>query len=128
MIPESHLDLVQRPILAHLATIMEDGSPQITPVWIDYDGSLLLVNTAAGRKKERNMRERPSVALDIVDPDNASRKLMIMGRVIEATADGAEEHIDRLSQRYLGVPTYPSRVPGETRLIVKIEPERVIAQ
>ncbi|GCE50184.1 PPOX class probable F420-dependent enzyme [Thermosporothrix hazakensis] len=128
MIPESHLDLVQRPILAHLATIMEDGSPQITPVWIDYDGSLLLVNTAAGRKKERNMRERPAVALDIVDPDNASRKLMIMGRVIEATADGTEEHIDRLSQRYLGVPTYPSRVPGETRLIVKIEPERVIAQ
>ncbi|QBD76919.1 PPOX class F420-dependent oxidoreductase [Ktedonosporobacter rubrisoli] len=127
-IPSSHLDLLHKPVLGHLATLMPDGSPQITPVWIDYDGTYLLVNTAQGRVKDRNMRQRPQVALDIVDPANPSRKMIIRGRVLDVTAEGADAHIDRLSQRYVGTETYPSRIPGEIRVIVKILPEKIFAE
>lgn len=125
-IPASHLDLFCKRALGHLATLMPDGRPHVTPVWIDYDGTCLLVNTARGRRKELNVRQRPWVALDITDPDNLSRRLIIQGKVIEATTDNAEEHLVRLSQRYLGLETYPSRVPDEVRVILKIQPEQVL--
>jgi len=104
---------------------MPDGSPQVTPVWCDFDGAHVLVNSARGRVKDRNMRRDPRVALVILDPDNPYRYLEVRGRVVEITEDGAEAHIDRLAQKYLGVERYPYRQPGEVRVLYKIRPERV---
>jgi PPOX class probable F420-dependent enzyme len=125
-IPHEFLDLFEKPSLSHLATLMPDGSPHISPVWVDYDGHYILINTAIGRRKEMNMRERPQVALDIVDPENPFRFLSIKGRVVEITEEGANEHRDRLDTRYLGITTYPHRDPLEIRCICKIVPERII--
>ena len=124
-IPREFLDLFEKPSLSHLATLMPDGSPHVSPVWVDYDGHYLLINTAKGRRKELNMRERPQVALDIVDPDNPFRFLSLRGRVVEITEEGANEHRDQLDTRYLGITTYPIRDPQETRCICKIVPERI---
>ena len=125
-IPHEFLDLFEKPSLSHLATLMPDGSPHVSPVWIDYDGQYILINTAKGRRKEINMRERPQVALDIVDPENPFRFLSIRGRVVEITEEGANEHRDRLDTRYLGITKYPPRDPQEIRVICKILPERII--
>jgi PPOX class probable F420-dependent enzyme len=122
-IPHEFLDLFEKPSLSHLATLMPDGSPQVSPVWVDYDGQYILINTAKGRRKEINMRERPQIALDIVDPENPFRFLSIRGRVVEITEEGANEHRDRLDTRYLGITTYPIRDPQEIRHICKILPE-----
>ena len=125
VIPEKYLDLFQKKAFANLATSMEDGSPQVTPVWCDYDGSNILINTARGRVKDRNMRREPRVALAIMDPDNAYRYLEIRGRVTEATEQGADEHIDKMAKKYLGADKYPYRSAGEVRVIFKIRPEKV---
>jgi len=124
-IPESHLDLFQKRAFAHLGTLMPDGSPQVTPVWIDYDGTYLLVNSAKGRQKDRNMRRKAKVGLDIVDPDNPYRYLGVRGTVVEITEEGADAHIDRLARKYTGAERYGNRRPGEVRVIYKIRPERV---
>jgi PPOX class probable F420-dependent enzyme len=124
-IPGEFQDLFQKKALAHLATIMPDGSPHVTPVWVDYDGEHVLVNSAAGRQKDRNMEQRPQVALDIVDPDNIYRYLGIRGRVVEITEEGADAHIDKLSYKYTGEKTYAGRTPDEVRRIYKIAPEHV---
>ena len=124
-IPHEFLDLFEKPSLSHLATLMPDGSPHVSPVWVDYDGQYILINTAKGRRKEMNMRERPKVALDIVDPENPFRFLSIRGRVVEITEEGANEHRDMLDTRYLGITTYPPRDPQEMRCICKILPERI---
>ena len=125
-IPHEFLDLFEKPSLSHLATLMPDGSPHVSPVWVDYDGQYILINTAKGRRKEANMRERPRVALDIVDPENPFRFLSIRGRVVEITEEGANGHRDRLDTRYLGITQYPSRDPQEIRCLCKILPERII--
>ncbi len=117
--------LLESPNFAHLATVMPDGSPQVTPVWVDYDGAHVLVNTAEGRQKPRNLRREPRVALSVVDQDNAYTWVAIRGRVVELTHENADEHIDRLSKKYLGRDSYPARKAGEQRVIVKIEPEHV---
>lgn len=104
---------------------MPDGSPQVTPVWIDYDGSHLLVNTARGRQKDLNIRRDDRVALSISDPDNAYRRFMVRGRVVEVTEESANEHIDKLAKRYLGKDKYPGHRPDEVRIIYKIKPKRV---
>ncbi len=117
--------LLESPNFAHLATVMPDGSPQVTPVWVDYDGSHVLVNTAEGRQKPRNLRRDPRVALSVVDQGNAYAWVAIRGRVVELTHENADEHIDRLSKKYLGRDSYPARKAGEQRVIVKIEPEHV---
>ena len=127
-IPEAFLDLFEKPILAHLATLMPDGSPQVTPVWIDYDGEHILVNTWPDRAKGRNMLARPQVALDIVDPDDPFRYLSVRGRVVEATEEGAAEHIDTLARRYMGLERYPRHDPNRPRRLYRIVPERVVAQ
>ncbi|HRE27489.1 MAG TPA: PPOX class F420-dependent oxidoreductase [Anaerolineales bacterium] len=101
IIPHDFLDLFQRRSFAHLATVMADGTPQVTPVWIDFDGEYVLVNSHKGRLKDKNMEERPHVAVEISDPDNPYRYIAIRGHVVEITEEGAEEHIDRLSLRYL---------------------------
>jgi PPOX class probable F420-dependent enzyme len=117
--------LLEKPAFAHLATLMRDGSPQVSPVWIDTDGTHLLVNTAEGRIKARNVRRDPRVALSLTDPQNAYSTLLIRGKVVEIRKDGADAHIDKLAKKYLGRDTYPNRRPGEVRIIVVIEPTRI---
>jgi PPOX class probable F420-dependent enzyme len=123
-IPASHLDLLQqKKAFASLATVNPDGTPQVTPVWFDYDGGALRVNTAKGRVKARNMREGAHVALSIMDPDNPYRYVQVRGRVRRVTEEGADRHIDSLTKKYMGQDSYPFRQPGEVRLIVEIAPE-----
>jgi PPOX class probable F420-dependent enzyme len=114
-----------RKALANVGTVMPDGSPQVTPMWFDYDGKLILVNSARGRVKDRNIRRNPAVAVSIVDPDNAYRYVTVRGRVVEITEEGADAHIDRLAQKYLGQDRYPYRRQGEVRVTYKIAPQRV---
>jgi len=118
-------ELLEGPNFAHLATLMPDGSPQVTAVWVDYDGEHVLVNTAEGRVKPRNLRRDPRVALSIVNQQNPYAWAMIRGRAVELTHDNADDHIDKMAKKYLGEDQYPFRQPGEQRLIVKIEPEHV---
>ena len=125
VIPESYRDLVEKKSFAHLATLMPDGGPQVTPVWFEYDGTHILVNSAKGRVKDKNMRRDPRVALAISDPGNPYRHLAVRGKVVEITETGADQHIDRLAKKYLGKDKYPSRQLGEVRVIYKIRPERV---
>jgi hypothetical protein len=124
-IPENFRDLMQKKAFAHLATLMLDGSPQVTPVWFDYDGSSIRINTAKGRVKDKNMRRNGRVALAIQDPDNPYRYLAVRGRVEEVTEAGADAHIDSLAMKYLGQDRYPYRQPGEVRVTYRIRPERV---
>lgn len=124
-IPEAFKDLFAKKAFAHLATVMRDGSPQVTPVWCDFDGTHIRVNSARGRVKDRNMRRNPRVALEVLDPDNAYRHLSVRGRVVEVSEQGADAHIDALAKKYLGVDRYPNRQPGEVRVIYKILPEHV---
>jgi PPOX class probable F420-dependent enzyme len=126
-IPASHADLLtfEKPAFAQLATVNTDGSPQVTPVWVDYDGTHLIVNTAKGRKKANNLERNPRVALAISDPANPYRYLGIQGRVVEMTENGGDAHIDKMAKKYMGKDTYPLRTPDERRVIVKIAPEKV---
>ena len=125
-IPEKYLDLLkQKKAFATLATVMPDGSPQATPVWFDYTGDAIRVNTAKGRVKARNMKEGAPVALSIMDPDNAYRYIQVRGRVRRVTENGADAHIDSLAKKYLGKDKYPFRQPGEQRVIYKIRPDKV---
>ena len=124
-IPEKFRDLFQKKAFAHLATVMADGSPQVTPVWCDYDGTHIRINSAKGRVKDKNMRRQARVALAIMDPENAYRYFAVRGQVVEITEQGADAHIDSLAKKYLGTDTYPRRAPGEIRVIYKILPERV---
>ena len=123
-IPEKYQDLFQKKAFANLATLMPDGKPQVTPVWCDFDGKHVFINSAKGRVKDRNMRRDPRVSMALVDPDNPYRYLQLQGRVVEITENGADQHIDRLAKKYLGVDKYPNRQPGEVRVIYKIEPDR----
>ena len=109
----------------HLATLMPDGSPQVTAVWVDFDGTHILVNTAEGRQKPRNVRRDPRVAIDIIRQGSEYAFAQVRGRVVEITSEGAEEHIDKLAKKYLGRDRYPFRQVGEQRVIFKIAPEHV---
>jgi PPOX class probable F420-dependent enzyme len=124
-IPEKFMDLIRQPAFANLATVMKDGSPHVTPVWFDFDGSFVRINSAEGRVKDRNMRNNPRVALSIVDPQNPYRYLEIRGRVTEITRAGADEHIDALAKKYLNAEKYPHRSPSEVRVMYKIAPEHI---
>jgi len=127
-IPAQYHDLFQKKAFAHLATVNGDGTPQVTPVWVDFDGTHIRFNTAKGRVKERNLRRTPQVALAVLDPDNPYRYLRVSGRVVEITEQGAEAHIDILAKKYLGQDRYPFRKPGEVRLLCKILPEKAAGQ
>ncbi|HEM46223.1 MAG TPA: PPOX class F420-dependent oxidoreductase [Alphaproteobacteria bacterium] len=122
-IPEAYRDLFQKKSFGHLATVMEDGCPQSTPVWVDYDGKHVVVNTTLDRQKYENLERDPRVSISIQDPDDPYRYLEVRGRVAETTEDGAEQHIDALARRYLGKDRYPWRKEGEERVLVKIAPE-----
>ncbi len=127
-IPSQFHDLFDRKAFAQFATVMPDGTPQVTPVWIDIDQEgYLLVNTARNRRKEKNVRENPKVGLSILDPDDPYRYLSVRGEVTEVTTDGAIAHIDRLTRRYFEQEEYPNH--GEEvgeRVILRIRPDRVV--
>ena len=124
-IPEKYVDLLEKPTFGNLGTIMKDGSPQVTPIWVDYDGKYVRFNSALGRVTDKNVRRDPRVSISLQDPANPYRYLEIRGRVVEITQNGADDHINKLSQKYLGKPVYPFRQPGEVRVLYKIEPEKV---
>lgn len=126
-IPESHADIFEKKAFAHLSTIMPDGSPQASAVWVDTDGPYILVNSAEGRLKDRNIRRDPRVAVSVTDPENPYLSLMIRGRVSKITNEGADAHIDKMAKKYMGVDEYPFRTADEVRVIYYIEPERVAA-
>ena len=119
------LKLLQEPAFCQLATLMPDGSPQNTQVWVDTDGEHILINTAQGRQKERNVQRDPRVAVNVVDPTNAWRIGMVRGRVVEVTTDGADELIDQLAKKYLNEESYPFRRPEEVRVTLKILPDKI---
>lgn len=124
-IPDSHKDLLQDDAraLAYLATLMPDGTPQLTPLWFNSDGSLLLINTAKGRIKDRNMRARPQVAVVIQDRKIDTRYIQVRGHVVDTTEEGALDHIDKLSMKYKK--QHWTAAAGQTRVIYKILPDSV---
>ena len=128
-IPASHQDLLKDETKAfvYLATIMPDGSPQVTPVWFDTEDEHILINTTTARLKDKNMSRRPHIALCIADPKNPYRYVQIRGSVVERTLEGAEAHIDKLNLKYHGNPQYPKHNPKQPRVIYKIQPEKVDA-
>jgi PPOX class probable F420-dependent enzyme len=123
-IPDKYLDLLQqKKAFANLATLMPDGSPQVTPVWIDYANGAIRFNTAKGRVKARNLKVGSPLALAIMDPDEPYRYLQVRGRVRRVQEEGADAHIDSLAKKYLGKDKYPFRQPGEVRVMYEIEPK-----
>lgn len=122
-IPATHRDIFDKRAFAHVATVNADGRPQVTPVWVEYDGEHILINSAKGRKKDRNLRARPDVALSVQDPDNGYRYVGVQGKIVEITEAGGYDHINKLSHKY-GGQDYPKN-PGEVRVIYKIEPTNV---
>jgi hypothetical protein len=112
--------LTDKVAFANLATVMPDGSPQVTPLWFEWSGGNIRINTAVGRRKARNLDSNPKVAMAILDPTNPYRYLQIRGHVIRSTRDGADANIDSLAKRYLGQDKYPFRGPGEVRVIYEI--------
>lgn len=125
-IPETHKDILQGKNFAHLATLMPDGSPQVTPVWVDLetDGTVV-INTSEGRQKARNLDRDGRVALSVSDSSNPYRYIQIRGQVISKSPEDGDEVIDRLAKKYMGVDTYPNRVEGEQRVTYRIRPDRV---
>jgi PPOX class probable F420-dependent enzyme len=120
--------LIARPVLASLTTLGKDGSPQVTPLWIDQDGNDLIFNTAKGRVKERHMESDPRVAVSVVDPDDQYNVVALRGTVVDITTEGADEHIDALAKKYLGVDSYPMRQEGEVRVKVRVRTDRIAMQ
>jgi len=126
-VPDSHQDLLKDDTRAfvYLATTMPDGSPQVTPVWFNVDGEHILLNSARGRVKDKNMRARAAVALCIADPRNAYRYLQIRGKVVQITEEGAEDHIDSLNFKYHGKPKYAFHNSDHARVIYRIVPQKI---
>lgn len=114
--------ILSEPQIANVATVMADGSPQVTPVWIDTDGEAVLFNTAKGRVKHRNLARNPKVAISVVDREDPYRLVVLRGTA-ELIDEGADEHIDRLAKKYLGADTYPYRKAEEQRVIVRVIPD-----
>jgi PPOX class probable F420-dependent enzyme len=127
VIPESHVDILEAESYAQIATVMPDGTPHVTPVWVDHeDREYVLVNTARGRRKEKNIRANPKVGVSVLDPEDPYRYVSVRGTAT-LTEEGAVEHIDRLAQQYMGVEEYPHH--GEesgARVIVQIPAENVV--
>lgn len=120
--------LLSRPVIATLATVAADGGPQVTPLWIELDGDDILVNTARGRAKARNIDRDQRVGVSVIDPEDAYNVVALRGTVVEVTTEGADAHIDRLAHKYLGVDVYPMHRPDETRLTVRIRVDRITMQ
>lgn len=126
-IPAAFTDLFDRETFAQLGTVMPDGTPHITPVWVDRDGDVIRVNTARGRQKERNLTRSPRLGLCILDPEDPYRYISVRGEVVEMTEDGAIEHIDSLARQYMDVEEYPHHgEEGGPRVMVRIRPRRIV--
>jgi PPOX class probable F420-dependent enzyme len=124
-IPEAFIGILDKKTFVHLATSGKNGAPQVSPVWVDREGDLIVVNSAKGLVKDRIIRSREQVALSAIDPDNPYRALMIQGRVVKITEEGADAHIDKMAKKYLGQDKYPFRTPTEVRVKYYIEPTHV---
>jgi PPOX class probable F420-dependent enzyme len=124
-LPDKVKTLLQKPVFVHFATVMPEGGPQVSPVWVDLDGDTILINSAEGRLKDKNVRSDERVALSVTDPVNPYHSVMIRGRVKEITKDGAEEHIDKMAKKYMGKDVYPNHSAAEPRVIYKIEAEKI---
>ena len=127
-VPETHKDLFQKPAFGSFTTLMPDGSPQTTPVWVDFIDGKIVVNTALGRQKDKNVRRDPRVAVTLIDPENPYRYLEVRGKVDEITTDGASTHIDKMAKKYIGQDKYPWAQPDQIRVTFEIEPTAVQAQ
>ncbi len=123
-LPEKAVELLKGKNFGNLATLMPDGSPQVTPVWVDTDGTHVLVNTSQGRQKARNLEHNARVAIDVLDEGNPYSYVQVRGHVADITSEGAEEHIHQLARKYQGSDRYPLQ-PGEQRLMIKIAPDKV---
>ena len=123
---EKYRDLVtDKKAFAHLATVLSNGTPHVSPMWFDFDGTHFRFNSARGRVKVHNMARNPLVAFSIQDPDNAYRYVMVRGRVVETTEQGADAHIDTLAKKYLGKDKYPWKGPNEVRVMYRVAVDRV---
>jgi PPOX class probable F420-dependent enzyme len=122
---EEAVRLIEGKNFANLGTLMPDGSPQVTPVWVDREGDFILVNTAEGRVKLKNVTRDPRVAVSIFEQDNPYNNVLIRGTVVEITKEGAEDHIDKMAMKYRGLAKYPYRQPGISRVLLKIRPTRI---
>lgn len=125
-LPDDIKAILDKKAFAFLATNGKSGMPQVTPVWVEPDNGHVVFNTSEGRVKHQNMLRDPRVGISLVDPDNPYHMVSIQGRVVEITAEGADEHIDALAKKYLGVDEYPNRRDDEVRVIVRVEPESVV--
>lgn len=114
-------------MLAHVAATMADGSPQVTPTWVDTDGEAVLFTTAKGRIKHRNPVRDPRVAISVTDEQHDHRKVVVRGRA-EFAGEGAGAQIDKLAKTYLGAEQYPNRRPGERRVVVRVVPDRILGR
>jgi PPOX class probable F420-dependent enzyme len=115
-------------VLAHVASLDADGSPNVTPVWVGLDGDLIVINTALGRAKARNLASDSRVAVSLTDPDDPQANITVRGTVVVFTTDGADDVIDAFAKKYTGLDAYPWRSPGEVRVTVKIRPDRISRQ
>ena len=115
-------------VLAHVASIGADGGPNVTPVWVELEGDDIIINTALGRAKARNLASDSRVAVSLTDPDNPYGCIAVRGSVVGFTTEGGDEVIDRLAKKYLGVDSYPMRREGEVRVTVRIRPDRISIQ
>ena len=125
MLSERDRRIIDAPNFASVATLMPDGSPQVSTIWIDRDGDDILFNTAEGRVKTENLRRDGRVAISVFDQGDHDEQVIVRGRVVDLTTDGADAHIDFLAEKYLGAETYPFRDPSEQRVIVRVRPEHV---
>lgn len=124
-IPDKYSDIVNKKTFAMFGTLMPNGQPQVTPVWVDAEDGMLVINTAKGRQKHKNVQRDPRVAVTLSDPDNPYRYVEVRGRVVEMTEAGADKHIDKMAKKYLDKDKYPFAQPGEQRILLKIRPEHV---
>src|SRR3954447_23052110 len=124
-IPDRGREILEQRSIGHIATLMKDGAPQVTPVWVDVDGDDILVNTLKGRLKDRNLRRDPRVAISVPDPETPTVALIVRGTA-ELVEEGAREHTDELAKKYLDEDTYPWHQPDDVRTLVRIHPERVL--
>jgi PPOX class probable F420-dependent enzyme len=127
-ITETVAKLLEGRNFAFVATLMKDGWPQITPTWVDLENGKILVNTAVGRLKQKNISRDDRIAISVTDQNNPYHMVTVRGRVVEQTTQGADKHIDKLARKYLGVDKYPLHSSNEKRIILKIKPERVYYQ
>jgi len=125
-IPDQYKDLLTgKKAFASLATLMPDGTPQVTPVWFDFDGKNLMFNSARGRQKDKNVRRDSRVTMTIIDPENPYRYVEVRGRVTDITQEGASAHIDKMAKKYLDKDKYPFAQPGEVRVLYTVRAEKV---